>query len=70
MNEADLKIEAGYPHSSGGQCVGIVSTTVKITHVPTGLSASCGTERSQMKNKNIALSMIEWGLAEIGWREQ
>jgi len=42
---------------------------VRVTHVPTGLVAVCENERSQLKNKKIALSMIEWGLSELGWRE-
>ncbi len=70
MSENDLKIEAGHPRSSGGQCVGIVSTIVKITHIPTGLSASCGTERSQAKNKDVAMLMIAVGLDKVGWRDQ
>ena len=69
MKPEDLKIEAICPVRPGGQSVGVVDTGVKITHIPTGLSAYCGTERSQQKNKKIAMAMLEWGLAEVGWRD-
>ena len=39
------------------------------THIPSGLTASCECERSQMRNRNIALSMLEWGMAELGITE-
>ena len=66
MNAADLKIEPLAPPHRGGQHVGLMPTGVKVTHVPTGLTASCDCERSQMRNKAVATSMIEWGLSEIG----
>lgn len=74
MRIEDLKIEAVNPDEAagrlrrGGQTVGIIATGVKVTHTPTELSAYCCTERSQMKNKRIALAMLEWGLAEVGWQ--
>jgi peptide chain release factor 1 len=51
---------------SGGQTVGATPRTVEVTHTPTGLKASCGFGRSQLHNKKIAVSMIEWGLLELG----
>lgn len=44
------------------------SNKVKVTHVPTGLVA-IAEGRSQWRSRNIALSMIEYGLAEMGYRE-
>lgn len=69
MKLEDLKIEVEPRIPKGGQTVGIISTGVKVTHIPTGICAFCEVERSQMKNKNIALAMVEYGLAEIGWRD-
>lgn len=70
MKHEDLRIES-YPMrpQKGGQTVGIVETGIRVTHTPTGLVASCGTERSQLRNKRIAMAMIEYGLAEMGWRD-
>ena len=65
MNFDDLKIEPYPPKNAGGQSVSIVSTGVKITHVPSELAAVCTIERSQSKNKKIALAMIEAGLDKI-----
>lgn len=69
MKPEDLKIEAGYPKSKGGQTVGMPTPAVRITHIPTGLSATCYFERSQLKNKRICLAMLEYGLAELEWKE-
>jgi protein subunit release factor A len=68
MNESDLKIEPYPPISKGGQHVGVVRTAIKVTHVPTGLIAISECERSQLKNKNIAMGMIEYGLALINYQ--
>src|SRR3546814_1228371 len=43
----------------GGQHVGTGPSGVKIVHLPSGIEAYCITERSQHKNREIALSMIE-----------
>jgi peptide chain release factor 2 len=51
-----------YPlRNAGGQHVGI-PTGIKITHIPSGLIAICGMERSQMRNKETAMRMIAAGL--------
>lgn len=71
MKPEHLKIEAGWhTPNPGGQQVGMPGTIVKATHIPTGLVAQCDCERSQMRNKNICLAMLEYGLAELGWKEQ
>lgn len=70
MKLEHLKIEAGHhPQNPGGQHVGMVTPLVKVTHLPTGLVAQSDCERSQMRNKNICLAMLEYGLAELGWKE-
>ncbi len=70
MKPEHLRIESGYSKfPKGGQQVGMPSPAVRVTHIPSGLSASCDAERSQMKNKNVCLAMLEWGLLEIGWKE-
>ena len=70
MKEEDLKIEAWPPRKTGGQVVGIMSAGVRVTHVPTDMEATCTCERSQSKNKKVAISMLEWGLMEVGWRDE
>ncbi len=63
MNASDLRIEAVETYPSGGQQVGRVETKVKVTHIPTGLIAVCGLHRSMVTNRDVAIEMIEWGLA-------
>lgn len=67
MKPNDLKIECIGPKNKGGQHAGLPKMDVKITHLPTGMIAQCGFERSQLKNKTIAMAMLEFGLLEIGW---
>ncbi len=69
MNPAYLSIETVAAPPPGGQHVGAHTRTIKIVHLPTGLTATCGCDRSQKRNRDIALAMIEWGLAELGWTE-
>ena len=66
----DWKIDVTYEASSygrncGGQQISVTCTGVKATHI-TGLSAYCNSERSQYKNKEIALQMLEYGLILAG----
>lgn len=61
--DEDIRFEAT-PQPRGGQHVGIVRFDVRLTHLPTGITITVGTERSQLKNRKLALSMLEWGLAE------
>lgn len=69
MNKSDLKIELYPTTTAGGQQVSIVRAGVKVTHVPTGLVAICEYERSQLRNKNVAVGMIEYGLVTINYNE-
>lgn len=69
MRDADLRIETGYRTPPGGQHVGTVTSGVWVTHWPTGLQVRVDTERSQMRNLQVAKSMLEWGLAEINWED-
>ena len=64
MKESDLKIMAGISPSrqSGGQQVGTTCSFVTVEHIPTGTKVSIGIERSQLKNKNLAISLIELAL--------
>ncbi len=66
MKPESLKIETIDRHPKGGQHCGVQPPGVKVTHLPSGLTASCDCERSQLKNRNVAMSMIEWGMAELG----
>jgi peptide chain release factor 2 len=67
MNESDLLIEPYPLVKAGGQHVGIVNSSIQVTHIPTGLKVICCHERSQIKNKRFALQMIEYGLTLMNY---
>lgn len=64
----ELEITVYPPRRQGGQQVGLTPTGVQITHVPTGLVAICVSDRSQHRNRLIAMHMIEAALTHPGFR--
>ena len=58
INSEDLQIDIYHASGHGGQNVQKVATAVRITHLPTGVITTCQDERSQLKNKEKALSVL------------
>lgn len=70
ISDKDIKIDLFHSGGAGGQNVNKVETAVRATHIPTGLTAVCQDERSQLKNKRRAIDTLKSRLREMRESEE
>lgn len=69
INEADIKMDVFRASGAGGQHVNRTESAVRLTHIPTGTVVACQAERSQHKNRAMALQMLKTKIYEVAVRK-